>query len=86
MDLVDPLTQVLSDGANTYLYGVSRIGELQPGGREYHLADALGSVRQLVDGTGALAQARSFEPFGDELDATTIDTSVYVYVKVSATD
>ena len=39
---------------NTYLYGLSRIGELQPGGFLYHLTDALGSVRQLVNASGAV--------------------------------
>ena len=39
------LTQVLDDGTNTYLYGLGRIGEQQPGGWRYHHGDALGSVR-----------------------------------------
>ena len=53
------LTQVLSQTVtanstittSTYLYGVSRIGELQSSGFIYHLGDALGSVRQLTDAT-----------------------------------
>ena len=77
LDIVGGLTQVLSDGANAYLYGVKRIGEQQPGGWRYYLPDALGSVRQLVDGSGALAQARGFEPFGDELAAASIATTAY---------
>ncbi|TET34526.1 MAG: RHS repeat-associated core domain-containing protein, partial [Anaerolineales bacterium] len=77
LDMVTGLTQVLSDGTNDYLYGAERIGELQPSGWRYHLSDALGSVRQLVDGAGTLAQSRSFEPFGNELVATSISTSAY---------
>jgi YD repeat-containing protein len=55
------LTQVLSDGNNTYLYGAMRIGELQAGGMAYHLGDALGSVRQLWHGGNAkVTLARKF--------------------------
>ncbi len=67
LDLAAGLTQVLSDGTNTYLYGNGRIGELQPGGFEYHLSDALGSVRQLTDTGGNVTLARSYEPFGNDL-------------------
>jgi RHS repeat-associated protein len=67
VDLAAGLTQVLADGANSYLYGVGRIGEEQPGGWQYHLGDALGSVRQLANATPAVTLARSYEPFGDTL-------------------
>jgi uncharacterized protein RhaS with RHS repeats len=30
----------------------------------YHLADHLGSVRQLVNASGAVTLARSYDPFG----------------------
>jgi len=63
--LVSGLTQVLADGTNAYLYGVARIGEEQPGGWQYHLGDALGSVRQLASSSAAVVLARSYEPFGD---------------------
>ena len=49
LDLNTGLTQVLADGTNAFLYGTSRIGEEQPGGWQYHVGDALGSVRQLAD-------------------------------------
>jgi RHS repeat-associated protein len=58
---------VLSDGTNTYLYGLTRIGEEQPGSWQYHLSDALGSVRQLANSTPAVTLARSYKPFGDSL-------------------
>jgi RHS repeat-associated protein len=67
LDLNAGLTQVLSDGTNTYLYGNGRIGELQPGGFMYHLGDALGSVRQLVDGGANVTLAQSFDPYGVKL-------------------
>ena len=73
LDLNAGLTQVLSDGSNTYLYGAGRIGELQPAGFAYHLGDALGSVRQLADATGTVTLARSFEPFGSVLSISSID-------------
>jgi YD repeat-containing protein len=61
LDLNAGLTQVLSDGSNTYLYGAMRIGELQAGGMAYHLGDALGSVRQLWHGGNAkVTLARKF--------------------------
>jgi YD repeat-containing protein len=67
LDLNAGLTQVLSDGTNAYLYGNGRIGELQPGGFVYHLDDALGSVRQLTDATGAVTLAKAYEPYGSVL-------------------
>ncbi len=67
LDLNAGLTQVLSDGANTYLYGLSRLGELQLGGFLYHLGDALGSVRQLVGASGAVPLAQNYTLYGSVL-------------------
>ena len=69
LDLFTGLTQVLWDGENLYLYGLARIGEEQPGGWAYHLADALGSVRQVVDANGDVTLARSFKPYGGLLES-----------------
>ncbi len=77
LDQAAGLTQVLSDGTNTYLYGLSRIGELQPGGFLYHLGDALGSVRQLVDGSGEVKLAQSYEPYGTVMGSAGGGTSAY---------
>jgi hypothetical protein len=41
-------------GASVYLYGLGRIGEERAAGWVHHLGDALGSVRQLADGDGAV--------------------------------
>ena len=64
LDLAAGLTQVLDDATNSYLYGTGRIGEEQPGGWQYHLGDALSSVRQLIDPLGDVKLAESYEPFG----------------------
>lgn len=69
LDLAAGLTQVLSDGTNAYLYGNGRVGEQQAGGWQYHLGDALGSVRQLATSTGAVSLARSYEPFGSVMSS-----------------
>jgi RHS repeat-associated protein len=66
LDLNAPLTQVLSDGPNTYLYGAGRIGEINGQAREYYFTDALGSVRQLINST-SLTLNQSYEPYGTML-------------------
>lgn len=69
--LAAPLVQVLvakdSGGDTHYLYGVTRIGEQQSAGRVYHVSDALGSVRQLVDSDGQVTLARGYMPYGEPL-------------------
>jgi RHS repeat-associated protein len=70
LDLATGLTQVLADGTNTYLYSLSRIGEQQPGGWQYYLGDALGSVRQVTDAAGAVTLSRRYEPYGELLHRT----------------
>lgn len=79
MDLNTGLTQALSDGTNTYLYGNERIGQFTANDSAYFLGDALGSVRQLVDGTGAVALTNSYEPYGEVLNAAGGDYSLYGY-------
>jgi RHS repeat-associated protein len=77
LDLAAGLTQVLSNGANAYLYGVGRIGEQQPDGWQYHLSDALGSVRQLVASSTEAFLMRAYDPFGSGLAAAGVATSTY---------
>ncbi len=81
LDLAAGLVQVLAQqqaGTTTqYLYGAGRIGERTPGTVAYHLADALGSVRQLADGTGALTLVRGYEPYGEVLNTAGTGTSMY---------
>jgi hypothetical protein len=59
LDIASYLTQVLADGESTYLYGLGRIGEEGAGGWQYHHGDALGSVRQLTDPSGAATLAKT---------------------------
>ncbi len=63
MDLNTGLTQVLSDGTNTYIYGNGRIAQVNAG-TEYFLGDALGSVRQLTNNSGAVTYASVYDPYG----------------------
>jgi RHS repeat-associated protein len=65
LDLNTGLTQVLADGTNTYLYGSGRIGQFTGADSAYFLGDALGSVRQLVDGNGAVTLSKGYEPYGE---------------------
>jgi len=79
LDLAAGLTQVLDDGTNSYLYGLGRIGEEGPAGWAYHLPDALGSVRQVADGNGAVVLAQSYKPYGGMLSSAGTDSSAYGY-------
>ena len=77
LDLVGGLTQVLADGRATFSYGLGRIGQDGPGGRQYFLGDALASVRQLVNQGRLLTLAQAYEPFGDPRLAAGQDTTPY---------
>jgi RHS repeat-associated protein len=69
LDLNRPLTQVLSDGTDTYFYGLGRIGEIAGTSWEYHLGDALGSVRQLINSSGAVSFVQTYQPYGEILSS-----------------
>ncbi|HKY84473.1 MAG TPA: RHS repeat-associated core domain-containing protein [Anaerolineales bacterium] len=79
LDLNTGLTQVLADGTNAFLYGTSRIGEEQPGGWQYHVGDALGSVRQLADSFAQVQGARTYEPFGSQLSSVGAASSAFAF-------
>jgi len=55
---------VLSDGSQSQLYGLGRIGGQGEGGWTYGLPDAPGTTRQQVDVAGELLLTRSYDPFG----------------------
>jgi hypothetical protein len=62
-----PLSQVLSDGTDTYLYGHNRLASVDSSGtRTWELHDALGSVRQTLDDAGnpIYASGYGYTPFG----------------------
>jgi RHS repeat-associated protein len=70
-DIASPLPQVLSarqgGTMSQYLQGLGLIGEQQgnsPTAWQYHLPDALGSVRQIVDVQGNVTLGREYDPFG----------------------
>ncbi len=46
---------------------------------EYLLPDALGSVRQIVDGSGNVTLAESYEPYGSVLTSTGTAISIFGY-------
>jgi RHS repeat-associated protein len=79
LDLAAGLTQVLADGTNSYLHGLDRIGEQQPGGWQYHLGDALGSVRQLTNSVGDVLLAKDYQPYGEVLGSAGSATTSYGY-------
>jgi RHS repeat-associated protein len=68
LDLNTGLTQVLADGSNTYLYGRSRIAQVNAGTPEHFLGDALGSVRQVTDPAAEAVLSRSYQPYGEVLN------------------
>ena len=46
---------------------------------EYLLADALGSVRQIVDANGNVTLAESYEPYGSVLSSNGTASSIFGY-------
>ncbi|NJL54416.1 hypothetical protein HC928_03915 [bacterium] len=66
VDLAAPLSQVLSDGSTTYLYGLERLAAVGPTGTEWYLTDAIGSVRLTLDETGQplVGHDLAYTPFG----------------------
>ncbi len=76
LDLNAGLTQVLDDGENTYLYGLGRILQTNNSTDEYFLGDALGSVRQLVDG-GEIVLAKSYTPYGEVMSTAGSGVSAF---------
>jgi len=72
------LTQVLSDGTNTYLYGNGRISQ-HTTQTEYFLGDALGSVRQLTNTAGAVTLTQSYAPYGDIVSSVGTSQTNYAF-------
>jgi RHS repeat-associated protein/CSLREA domain-containing protein len=64
MDLNTGLTQVLTDGTNTYLYGNGRVAQTQGGTTTFMMGDALGSIRQMTGSNAQLVLARIYDPYG----------------------
>ena len=76
LDIAAGLTQVLSDGSNTYFGG---LGFSNSSGMQYYLGDALGSVRQICDEMGELLLTQSFDPYGGILEQEGSTQSIFGY-------
>ena len=68
-DWASGLPEMVSEGANLYLVGHDTLGRWDGDEWAYHLPDALGSVRQVVDGAGMVTSAREWTPYGVEVGA-----------------
>ncbi|MBC7228083.1 MAG: LysM peptidoglycan-binding domain-containing protein [Thermoflexales bacterium] len=66
-DWAAPVPELLVAGNTRYLVGHETLGWAEGGGWRYILPDALGSVRQTVDVSGAVVSAREWEPYGEEV-------------------
>jgi RHS repeat-associated protein len=65
-DWATGVPEMLSDGERLYLIGQETLGWADGAEWSYPLGDALGSVRQVVDGAGEVLDDRSWTPFGVE--------------------
>jgi len=63
-DLASPLSQILSDGTNQYIYGADRLFGVASSARTWYLGDALGSVRQTFDDAGLVQQGLHYDAWG----------------------
>ncbi len=63
-DLAAPLSQILSDGTTSYVYGADRLFRLTGSTRTWELHDGLGSVMRTSSDTGVGATPVFYEPFG----------------------
>ncbi len=70
------LTQVLSDGTSTYLYGNGRIAQQQTN-MQYFGADGLGSARQLYNSSGQIVANKRYDPFGNTISQSGVGASNY---------
>jgi RHS repeat-associated protein len=62
--LPEVLMETSGGAETTYLYGHARLAQVEGASTEWFLGDALGSVRQVVDGGGEVVLARDYSPFG----------------------
>jgi len=69
-DWATGVPEMLSEGGNLYLVGHDTLGRWDGSVWAYYLPDALGSVRQVADGAGAVVSAREWTPYGVEVGAT----------------
>jgi len=63
-DLAAPLAQVISDSDALYLHGLDLLAQQRGNAQRYYLGDGLGSVRQMVNRSGAVKQRYDYTPYG----------------------
>jgi YD repeat-containing protein len=68
-DWASGIPEMLSDDENLYLVAHDTLGWWDGAVWAYYLSDALGSVRQEVDATGAVTGNRKWMPYGVEIGA-----------------
>lgn len=65
-DRATALPLLIDDGTNAYLHGTGPMAQIDGSGTRYDLmADGLGSIRGVTDGSGALAGTADYGVFGD---------------------
>ena len=65
-DRATALPLLIDDGTNAYLHGTGPMAQIDSSGTRYDLlADGLGSIRGVTDGSGALAGTADYGVFGD---------------------
>jgi len=69
-DLASPLSQILSDGTTTSIYGMERLYGVAGSTRTWYASDALGSVRQTLNDSGSVLGAQHYDPWGTPQRAT----------------
>ncbi len=66
-DWATGVPELLSNGESLYLISYDTLGWQNGDGWTFVLPDALGSVRQETDATGAVTAVREWSPYGEEL-------------------
>jgi RHS repeat-associated protein len=61
------------------LYGNSRLAQVSATDTQYFLGDALGSMRQMTDGSGAVTLAKSYDPYGVAMQSIGAAASQFGY-------
>jgi RHS repeat-associated protein len=63
-DLAAPLSQVLMVGGEVVVYGRERLFTAHPQGLNWQVHDGLGSLRQILDGSGTTTNRADYDPWG----------------------
>lgn len=79
LDINTGLPNVLADNNRIYTYGIGNLSQANATGTDYFLGDALGSTRQLVNGSSEVGLAESYDPFGNPADMVGSDSSIIGY-------